>query len=536
MKDQLKILIKNAINEDIDLDTIALEVPKDKEHGDYSSNIAMKISKMLNKNPRDLANLIKDNIDMTNIIKVEIAGPGFINFYLKKDYLLDNINKVLKEKDEYGRSNVGNKEKINVEFVSANPTGLLHVGTSRGAAYGDSLCRILDNAGYDVTREYYFNDGGVQIENLGKSLKARYNTECGNIEEVPEDGYNGKELIDLAKKLYGAEKDKKQNEPIEYFSKYASLELTRIIKEDLNDFRVSFDVWTSEQSIRNSGNIEKCLEILRNNGDLYEEEGATFFKTTKYGDDKDRVIIKSDGNYTYLVPDIAYHLDKINRGFTEIIDVLGADHHGYIGRLKASVEALGHDKNKIHIKMLQMVRLLRNGQEVKMSKRTGLTVTMRELIDEVGTDAARYFFAMRSLDTQMDFDIDLAKKKSNENPVYYICYAHARICAILNTNEIIDFNEKYKFETIKSDLAYNVLAKVYEFQEVAQKCALRKEIHLIANYVYDLASAFHSYYGNEKIITDNEKETKERLMLINAVKIVIANSLRLIGVQAPEKM
>ena len=345
IKDYLITKISEKLN--IDKSNIELEVPKDKKNGDYSSNVALKLSKVLKDNPMNIANTIKDSFNNDeNIEKIEIANPGFINFYLNKKYLFDNINKVIKEDKDYGRAKDKKNIKINVEFVSANPTGLLHVGTSRGAAYGDNLCRILDFAGYDVTREYYFNDGGVQIENLGKSLKARYSTICGIKKDLPENGYHGQEIIDIAQDLYDKYKDTKLDEDDTYFSNIAKDTLTSIIKEDLKDFRVSFDVWTSEQSIRKSGNIEKCLNILESHDNLYKCDDAVWFKTTKFGDDKDRVLIKSDGNYTYLVPDIAYHLDKINRGYDEIVDVLGADHHGYIKRLKASVEALGYDKDK----------------------------------------------------------------------------------------------------------------------------------------------------------------------------------------------
>ncbi len=534
IKDYLKNKIMKSLN--INENDIIIEIPKDKKNGDYSSNIALKLTKQFRDNPMNIALKIKENITLDNIItKIEIAKPGFINFFISRQYLLDNINKILEEKENYGKGNKKNI-KINVEYVSANPTGLLHVGTSRGAAYGDNICRILDFAGYDVTREYYFNDGGVQIENLGKSVLARYKNICGIDADIPEGGYHGHEIIDIAQDIYNQYKDTKLNEQLNFFKNIATTTLINIIKKDLNDFRVSFDVWTSEQDIRKSGNIEKCLEILKNKGDTYEQEGALWLDTTKYGDDKDRVLIKSDGNYTYLVPDIAYHLDKINRGYDEIVDVLGSDHHGYISRLKASVEALGYNKDKIIIKLLQMVKLLRNGEEVKMSKRTGLTVTMRELMEEVGIDASRYFFAMRSLDTQMDFDIDLAKKKSNENPVYYVQYAHARICSILNEAKNKNLEIPKNFETINSEDAYDILKKLYEFNNVIETSAARKLPHLITNYVYDLASSFHTYYSKEKILTEDITYSSERIALIEAVKIVIKNALNLIGVEAPEKM
>ena len=535
MKDIIKQVIEQALKaNDITFDgEIMIEVPAKKENGDYSSNIAMQLAKVLKDNPMNIANSIINSIKDVNISNVEVASPGFINFFVSKDYLLENINAIIKKGNDYGRSEAGKGQKVNVEFVSANPTGLIHIGTSRNAAYGDNISRIMSFSGYDVTREYYFNDGGVQIENLGKSTRARYFEQCQKECTFPEDGYHGAEIIDIAKELFEKYQDTKLEEDVEYFSKYASDYLIEIIKQDLKDFKVKFDVWTSEQDIRNSGKIEKSLDILRKKGDIYEEDGATWLKTTNYGDDKDRVIIKKDGNYTYIVPDIAYHLDKINRGYNEIIDVLGADHHGYINRLKASVEALGFDPDKIHIKIIQMVKLLRGGEEIKMSKRTGLTVTMRELMEEVGVNAARYYFASRSNDTQMDFDLDLAKKNSSENPVFYVSYAYARICTILNEQEPTPVE---KYTTIAEEDAYNVLMQLYMFPDVVETAAKKQLPHLIVNYVYDLANLFHTFYSKYRIMVPDKQKTNENLNMINAVKITIFNALELIGVTPPERM
>lgn len=536
IKDQIKDLIVNALKkmeiEDVD---VIIETSKSKENGNFSTNVAMQLTKRLQQSPIVIAKQIIESIDENEIIeKFEVAGPGFINIFINSNYLLQGINTVLELKDDYGRSNIGENKKINVEFVSANPTGILHLGTARGAAFGDNLCRILSFVGYDVTREYYINDAGNQINNLGLSIKTRYANICGQNLEMPQDGYYGKEIIEIAQELYDEHKDTKLNESLEFFKELGVTKLLKRIEEDLNYFRVHFDIWTSEKEIRKSGNIEKSIEILKKNDNIYEQDGATWLKTTKYGDDKDRVIIKSDGEYTYLVPDIAYHLDKINRGYDILIDVLGADHHGYVSRLKASIEALGKEKDKIHVKLMQMVKLIRDGEEVKMSKRTGETVTMRELIDEVGCDAARYFFAMRNLDTQMDFDITLATKKSNENPVYYVQYAHARICSIIkNVNNRIKVE---KYETINSEYAYNLLNKVYEFQSIVESAALKQMPHLITNYLYDLATLFHSFYTNEHIITEDIRYTSERISLIECVKITIKNALNLIGVEAVDKM
>lgn len=512
-----------------------IEIPKDKKNGDFSTNVALELTKVLKENPRIIAEKIVTNIDKKNIIdRIEIAGPGFINFYLNKNYLLSGITEILKQEKNYGKSNIGNNKKINIEYVSANPTGILHVGTARGGAYGDNISRIMSFAGFDVTREYYINDGGNQINNLGKSIKARYDNICNIDTPMPEDGYHGEEIIEIAKELYNLYGNSKIEENIEFFTKLGVEKLLDRIKKDLKNFRVEFDIWTSEKAIRNSGKIEECLKILNEQGNIFEEDGALWLKTTKYGDDKDRVIVKNDNTYTYFTPDIAYHLDKLGRGYDKLIDVLGADHHGYVSRLKASIEALGYDKDKLDVELLQMVKLIRDGEEVKMSKRTGKTVTITELIDEVGINASRYFFASKSLDTQMNFDITLAKKQSNENPVYYVEYAHARICSILNSiNEIKEIDE---YKTIESEEAFNLLNKVYEFKDVVESSAIKRMPHLITNYVYDLASLFHSYYSHEKIISDDIIYTSERINLIKTVKITIKNALNLIGVEALEKM
>lgn len=536
IKEDIKKIIEKALKTlNVECNTFIVEIPNDKKNGDFSTNISMELARTLKKNPRIIAEDIVNNIDKSNIIeRIEIAGPGFINFYINKKYLLNGINEIIKLDSNYGKSDIGNKKKINIEYVSANPTGILHVGTARGASYGDNLSRIMSFAGFDVTREYYINDGGNQINNLGKSIKVRYENLNGIDSNMPEDGYYGNEIIEIAKEIKEKYNDTKLNEKIEFFTKIGVDTLLNRIKEDLKNFKVEFDVWTSEKKIRESGRIEKCLDILKKEGNIYEQDGALYLRTTRYGDDKDRVVVKTDNTYTYLVPDIAYHLDKLDRGYDKLIDVLGADHHGYINRLKASIDALGYEKDKLEIKILQMVKLIRDGEEVKMSKRTGKTVTMNELVEEVGLNASRYFFANKSLDTQMNFDITLATKKSNENPVYYVNYAHARICSILNSVKEIEKIEEYN--TIDSEYAFDLLNKVYEFKDVVENAAIKEMPHLITNYVYDLATLFHSYYSHEKIISDDIVYTSERINLIKTVKITIKNALNLIGVEALEKM
>ena len=522
--------------EPINEEEIIVEIPSKKENGDFSTNIALTLTRKLHKSPMDIAQEIKNNISENDIIEeIKIANPGFINFYLKKDYLLNQINKILDEKRNYGRNNIGKGKKINIEFVSANPTGILHVGHARGATYGDSLARVMSFSGYDVTKEYYINDAGNQMNNLGISIKERYKELCGKDYSIPEDGYHGKEIITIAKSIYEEYQDTKLNEDIEYFKKYGLEKLLNQIKKDLDRYRVNYDVFTSEQSLYDKHLVDDTLNILKNNNYCYIAENALWLKTSDYGDEKDRVLVKSDGNYTYLTPDISYHLDKINRGYDEIIDVLGADHHGYINRLKAAITMLGKDSNILDVKILQMVRLIKDGEELKLSKRTGKTITMMDLVDEIGVNATRYFFASRSLDTNMDFDIDLALKQSNENPVYYIEYANARICSILkNYHKKVEKHDKYI--TLNNESAYIILNKLFNFEDVVISASLKKEPHLIANYVYDLASAFHSYYAKEKMITDDELATSERMNLIVAIQIVIQNALDLLGIIPREEM
>lgn len=540
LKELIKDIIANALEElsiAYDKKNIVVEVPKNRNNGDFSSNVAMQLTKVLKSNPRNIAeeivSVIKNNKE---IEKADVAGPGFINIYLNDEYVFSGVEKVLYAADNYGKSNVGERKKINIEFVSANPTGILHLGTARGASYGSNLANIMSFAGFDVTKEYYINDAGNQINNLGISVKERYKGLCGLEENMPEDGYYGAEIIGIARSIKEKYSDSKLNEELDFFKELAVDYLLNIIKTDLSNFGVTFDVWTSEKAIRAKGRIEECLKILDEKGLIFEKDDAKWLKTTVYGDDKDRVLIKSDGSYTYLVPDIAYHLDKFDRGFDYLVDVFGADHHSYVSRLKASIEALGYDKDKLEVRLLQMVRLLRDGNVVKMSKRTGGNITISELVEEVGKDAARYFFATRSLDGQMDFDINLAVKKSNDNPYFYVGYAHARICSILREANEKNINISTDIKHINDEDSKALLLKVYEFNDVVISSALKKEPHLITNYVYDLASLFHNYYGKHRILTDDEELSSEYLGLIKTVQITIKNALRLIGVSAPDQM
>ncbi|MBE9917690.1 arginine--tRNA ligase [Paenibacillus donghaensis] len=529
-----------------ELPVFALEVPKDKSHGDLATNAAMQLTRIAKKNPRQIAEAILEHFDMSkaSIEKAGIAGPGFINFTLNKSYLYPIIQQVNEQGENYGRTNLGNGQKVQVEFVSANPTGSLHLGHARGAAVGDALCNVLDFAGYEVTREYYINDAGNQVENLCKSIEARYLQELGQNAEMPEDGYHGGDIKGFAKELVAEKGDSLlQMEPGErtaFLRQYGLEKELNKIKRDLNRFRVHFDEWFSETSLYQNGLVEESLNELKAKGQVYEQDGATWLRTTDYGDDKDRVLVKNDGTYTYLTPDIAYHRNKYERGYDRVINIWGADHHGYIPRMKAAMEAIGYDPEKLIVLIAQMVSLFQNGEKVKMSKRTGKAVTMEDLMEEVGVDAIRYFFTMRSMDSHLDFDMDLAVSTSNENPVYYVQYAHARICSIYRQAEeqgitLLPLPE-IDLSLLNTEHEYDLLRKIGEFPEEIAVAAANYAPHRMIRYVYDLASLFHSYYKAQRVITEDAAQTQARFALLGAVRTVIANVLRLVGVSAPEQM
>ncbi|MEG0469816.1 MAG: arginine--tRNA ligase [Longicatena sp.] len=540
LKKALSSAVLKVFEIEVDMDTIVIEIPKDKDHGDYSTNIAMQLTRTLKNNPRVIAQSIIGalNYEEASIETCEIAGPGFINFVIKNTSLAEIIQKVLVEGDAFGSSDSGQGMKVNVEYVSANPTGDLHLGHARGAAWGDSITRLMNASGYDVCREYYVNDAGNQIVNLGLSLQARYREYLGLPFSLPEDGYHGEDVKNIAIEIAKEYKDayvEETQEHIKFFKqKGIEFELDKI-KRDLDYFRVHFDVWSSEQSIRDEGKVEKSLALLEEKGLLYEEEGALWFRTTDFKDDKDRVLRKNDGSYTYLVPDIAYHKDKLDRGYDLLVDLLGADHHGYIPRLKASIEALGNDPDKLQVDIIQMVRLVENGEEVKMSKRLGNAVTIRELCDEVGVDAVRYFFVQRAVDTHLDFDLGLARKQSNDNPVYYAQYAHARICSILR--QAPDMKEATSFELLTHEKEIALMKYINEFTNVVSDAARNRAPHKVCNYIQKLAQHFHSFYNACKVIDQEHEElSSQRLALLKATKITLKNALYLIGVDAIEKM
>lgn len=532
--------IKDKYDLDINENDVFFDAPKDKLHGDYSINIAMRLAKPLRKAPIIIANEIIENINnnKNHLEKVEVLN-GFINFFIDKKYLSNVVFKINAEKDNYGNSNYGKGKKVDIEYVSANPTGFLHVGHCRGAAYGDSLARIYKKAGFDVNREYYINDGGNQIENLVKSIYARYNELYGLPFELDDDCYHGKEIIEIAKMI----KDEVGDKYIinndyqychDYFRTFGVNYLLNNLKKDLNDFNVTFDTWFSEKSLYDNGDVAKTIEYLKNSGYTYEDEGALWLRTTEYGDEKDRVLIKSDKTLTYLTPDIAYHMNKLSRGYDELIDVLGADHYGYIPRLKAAIKFCGGNPDALNVDILQMVRVMQDGVEVKMSKRSGKAITMRDLIDEVGADALRFLFIQKALSTQMDLDLDLALKQSNENPVYYAQYAYARIRSLFRMYP--NFKEVRQFNKIDLSKCEDLITILMQYPSVVVEAASKRIPHRICQYILSLAQALHSYYNDEKIISEDVELTNEKLTLMQAVAYVLKDALSLIGVGTKEKM
>ena len=537
LKQAIKEAVKKAFDIELEENNIVIETPKVKDHGDFSTNVAMQLTRQLRQNPRMIAEKIVANIESENVEKMDIAGPGFINFILSKGRFTKVIEEVLSKRENFGQQ-PSNGIKVNLEYVSANPTGSLHLGHARGAAWGDSCARIMKKAGYDVTREYYVNDAGNQITNLALSLNARYRQAHGIETEIGQDGYLGEDVKQKAEQLakdYPEKYLEPTEENLKFFRKEGiKFELDKI-KADLDNYRVHFDVWSSEQTIRDSRDVDRALKVLDEKGYTYESEGALWFKTTELGDDKDRVLRKTDGSYTYLVPDIAYHNDKYKRGYDLLVDFLGADHHGYIPRLKASMQALGNDPDKLNVDIIQMVRLVSDGKEVKMSKRLGNATTINELCDSVGVDAARYFFVQRALDSHLDFDIELAKRQSNDNPVYYAQYAHARMCSIQKQAKDIELADS--FEDLTDEKEIELMKTLQEFNKVIIESAKTRQVHKVCHYIQTLASKFHSFYNACKVIDrDNMKLSSQRLALVKATQIVLANALETVGVEAVESM
>jgi len=530
-----------------------IEVPQDSAHGDFAVNVAMLMAREAKMAPRKIAEIIVNQMDIENsfIQKVEVAGPGFINFFLKPTWANSVIFDILDLKSDFGRDNVGKSKKVQVEFVSANPTGPMHMGNARGAALGESLAALLKATGYDVTKEFYINDAGNQIEKFGLSLEARYLELFGKESQIPEGGYHGEDIKEHMQALAELEGDRflYMDSPSRraYFIEYALEKNIKRMKKDLEDFGVTFDVWFNEQSLHDSGKVNQVIQILKDRGYTYEKDGAIWFRATQFGVAKDEVLIRANGLPTYFAADIAYHKDKFDRGFEWVIDIWGADHHGHVPRMKGALDALGYDPDRLHIIIMQLVRLYRNGEIARMSKRTGKSVTLADIVDEVGKDAARFFFNMRSADTHLDFDLDLAVKQSDENPVFYVQYAHARICSILRQAMEQGIQEP-DIDSLSSDEIKeyaNLLEEPHELNLIRKLADYPSEIRLAAQtlspyritvYSMELASAFHTFYNNCRVLTEDERLTTARLLLIKAVKQVIVNAFSILGITAPERM
>ena len=582
MKDQLQELLTKCV-QDLISKGILKEMPskiridhtKDNSHGDYATNIALMLSKQAKMSPVELAKIIIDQFEQKNFIKkIEIAGPGFINFFISQESSSSIVNEILAQAASYGCSDIGQGKKVLLEYVSANPTGPLHVGHGRGAAYGATVSNLLRNAGFIVDNEYYVNDAGRQMDILTVSIYLRYLTICGEDLRFPDNGYQGQYINDIAQGIYetsgqkfhlksdlvfenvcrdgteGGDKEVHIDQLIEKaksilgdgFKAVFEVGIESIlsgIKNDLAEFGVVFEKWFSEQSLIDSGLSESCISKLKDSKNLYEKDGALWFKSTNYGDEKDRVVVRDNGNHTYFASDIAYHLDKLERGYDKIINVWGADHHGYIPRVKASIEALGHNSDKLEILLVQFANLYRGGSKVQMSTRSGSFVTLEDLRAEVGNDAARFFYILRKSEQHMDFDLDLAKSKTNENPVYYIQYAHARICSVFKQADEKELEldvSQANLSLLTEEIEKDILRELSRFRSVLESSAIQYEPHQLAYYLRDLSNHFHSYYNACKFIVDDKNLTQSRLALINATQQILKNGLSILGVGAPESM
>jgi arginyl-tRNA synthetase len=528
--------------------SISLDTPRDKGHGDLATTLALTLAKPESKPPRKIAEIIVGNIqDRDGVLeKTEIAGPGFINFSLRQDRWKQTLFEIEAEGARYGLADIGKGEKVLVEFVSANPTGPLHVGHGRGAAVGDALSNLLSAVGFDVTREFYINDAGRQIKLLARSVYSRYRQMHGKDEPFPEDGYHGSYTNEIAASASASPTIglKFMNSPFDeseaVFAEFSKEEMLRDIRKDLADFGVRFDVWFSEQSLLADGSVQKSIEELRERGFAYEKDGALWLRSTAFGDDKDRVVIKKDGEYTYLATDIAYHRNKLGRGFKALVNIWGADHHGYIPRVQAVIQAFGHPKDSLHVLLVQLVTLLRHGQPVPMSKRAGDFVTLRDVVQDVGADAARYIFLTRRSDSHLDFDLDVAKEQSRENPVYYVQYAHARLASLMREAEsrgiAVPSKEKVDVSLLDLEEEQNIIKALAKYPEVVEDAALAYEPHKLTYYLQDLAGLLHNYYFKHRVITENAARTGAKLFLMKQVKTVIQSALRILGVDAPERM
>ena len=515
---------------------VIIEKSKAAEHGDYASNVALKNAGKAGKNPRQFASELIEAIDKDGISKIEIAGPGFINFFMNNDAMNAIVKKIIAEGDNYGRGEKKNF-KINVEFVSANPTGDLHLGHARCAAVGDSICRIYQFAGYDVTREFYVNNAGNQIATLGKSLDIRLRQLKGEKVELPEDSYHAQDIIDIAKQFdqdFAGKYDTSAGDYMKMITEYGMKKELEKIEKDLALFRTKFDIYSFETDVRKDNHVQKVLESKFAQYS-YQQDGATFLRTTDFLDDKDRAVVKSDGSYTYFMPDICYHLIKLSRGYDLLVDVLGADHYGYINRMKSALMMQGYSKETLEVELVQIVRLIKDGKEVKMSKRTGAGISLRELCEEVGVDAARYFFVSRAASSHLDFDLNLALEQSSSNPVYYAQYAHARLSKVLELAKDLEIDENAAKLGQKQEM--DLLKTLIEFPKTIENAAKNRGPHIITTYIQDLASKIHAFYTECRVIDREHLDvTASRLALAKASRIVMKNALNVIGVSAPDAM
>ena len=546
LKNSLDVCFEKGVLERKDIPPIEIEATKEEAHGDYATNVAMILASLMKMNPRKIASLVVENIqDNEGILdKVEIAGPGFINFFMNNVLWVNLLEEVDNKNDTYGESAYGAGKQVQVEFVSANPTGPLHIGHARGAVIGDVIANILKACGFSVSKEYYINDAGNQMNNLGKSLLFRYRELLGENIEYPDDCYQGQYIVDLAGEIvetYGASyKDNETDDTITFFTEYAAGYILNGIKKDLEDFGVVFDCFFSEKTLYRDNGVEKLLDELREKGYVYNDGATLWFKTTDFGDEKDRVVVRENGEPTYFAADIAYHKNKYERGFDTVIDIWGADHHGYVPRMYAGIQSIGKDKSALEVVLVQLVNLLRDGKPVAMSTRSGEFVTLGEVVAEVGKDASRYNFLMRRSHSHLDFDLELAKKQSNENPVYYVQYAHARISSILRTASEHGYAiPEYKdidvnLLNLPEELA--LIKTIDRFPELVEGSAQALEPHRITFFSNDLASLFHSYYNKNRVVSDDAELTTARLFLVKCIGIVLRNALRLLGVSAPERM
>jgi arginyl-tRNA synthetase len=555
MKDKIIELVEKAVNscveqkllDVVNLPYIEVEVPANSDHGDYASNVAMILASGAKQNPRKIAQIIQENLsDPENIIdRTQIAGPGFLNIFLKESIWRSTLQNIEEKKENFGCSSMGNGKKVQVEFVSANPTGPLHIGHARGAVVGDVITNLLNAVGYAVDKEYYINDAGNQMNNLGKSVLLRYRELLGEKIEFPETCYRGEYIKDIAADVIKKEGNvyltADEGKTISYLNDIAGQSILKEIKDDLGDFGVNFDYYFSEKELYKNDGVTHLLESLRQKNFVYSDGETLWFKTTDFGDEKDRVVIRKNGEPTYFAADIAYHQNKFSRGYEMIIDIWGADHHGYMPRLWAGIQSLGHEKEALKIILVQLVNLLRGGAPVAMSTRSGEFVTLREVLDEVGKDAARYNFLMRRSDSHLDFDLEIAKKQSNENPVFYVQYAHARICSIIRMAQqehgiALPFYDGINPALLDQPEEMTLIKLMARYPEVIEGAAKSLEPHRVTFYLNDLASVFHGYYNKNKVISDNKELTVARLFLIKSISIVLGNALKILGVNAPEKM